>query len=128
MEESGELEARRRRQHLRWMWSYVEERLVRMARDIGHHHNIDNLENMVSHFILQVEVREFGGKHDQTEGTIMVLLWCPRSPLFTTKGGHNVGSGERGDQCLSEYPGVNISMLNIGNRNSSHFIKIYTNS
>ena len=32
MEESGELEDRRRNQHLRWMWSYVEERLVRMAR------------------------------------------------------------------------------------------------
>lgn len=32
MEESGELENRRRNQHLRWMWSYVEERLVRMAR------------------------------------------------------------------------------------------------
>ena len=48
MEECGELEARRKRQHLRWMWSYVEERLVRMARDIGHHTNIDNLENMVS--------------------------------------------------------------------------------
>jgi len=47
MEESGELEARRRRQHLRWMWSYVEERLVRMARDIGQHNSIENLENMV---------------------------------------------------------------------------------
>ena len=35
MEESGELEARRREQHLRWMWSYVEERLVRMAREAG---------------------------------------------------------------------------------------------
>ena len=32
MDESGELEDRRRNQHLRWMWSYVEERLVRMAR------------------------------------------------------------------------------------------------
>ena len=64
MEESGELEARRKRQHLRWMWSYVEERLVRMARDIGHHHNIENLENMVSHAGLQVEARDFGGKHD----------------------------------------------------------------
>ena len=64
MEESGELEARRRRQHLRWMWSYVEERLVRMARDIGHHHNIENLENMVSHAGLQVKARDFGGKHD----------------------------------------------------------------
>ena len=32
MEESGELENGRRNQHLRWMWSYVEERLVRMAR------------------------------------------------------------------------------------------------
>ena len=29
MEDTGELEARRRQQHLRWMWSYVEERLVR---------------------------------------------------------------------------------------------------
>ena len=48
MEECGELEARRRRQHLRWMWRYVEERLVRMARDIGHHNNIEILENMVS--------------------------------------------------------------------------------
>ena len=36
------------RQHLRWMWSYVEERLVRMARDIGQHNSIENLENMVS--------------------------------------------------------------------------------
>ena len=35
MEESGELAARRREQHLRWMWSYVEERLVRMAREAG---------------------------------------------------------------------------------------------
>ena len=35
MEESGELEDRRRNQHLRWMWSYVEERLVRMARGIN---------------------------------------------------------------------------------------------
>ena len=35
MEESGELENRRRNQHLRWMWSYVEERLVRMARYIN---------------------------------------------------------------------------------------------
>ena len=35
MVECGELEARRRRQHLRWMWSYVEERLVRMAREAG---------------------------------------------------------------------------------------------
>ena len=35
MEGSGELENRRRNQHLRWMWSYVEERLVRMARDIN---------------------------------------------------------------------------------------------
>ena len=48
MTECGELEARRRRQHLRWMWSYVEERLVRMARDIGQHNSIENLENMVS--------------------------------------------------------------------------------
>ena len=47
MEECGELEARRRRQHLRWMWRYVEERLVRMARDIGHHNNIEILENIV---------------------------------------------------------------------------------
>ena len=35
MEGSGELENRRRNQHLRWMWSYVEERLVRMARYIN---------------------------------------------------------------------------------------------
>ena len=35
MEESGELENRRRNQHLRWMWSYVEEKLVRMARYIN---------------------------------------------------------------------------------------------
>ena len=35
MEDTGELETRRRKQHLRWMWSYVEERLVRMARDAG---------------------------------------------------------------------------------------------
>ena len=36
MEKTGELEDRRRRQHLRWMWSYVEERLVRMARCVTH--------------------------------------------------------------------------------------------
>jgi len=35
MEDTGELETRRRKQHLRWMWSYVEERLVRMAPDAG---------------------------------------------------------------------------------------------
>ena len=35
MEKTGELEDRRRSQHLRWMWSYVEERLVRMARYIS---------------------------------------------------------------------------------------------
>jgi len=35
MEESGELESRRRDQHLRWMWGYVEERLIRLAREAG---------------------------------------------------------------------------------------------
>jgi len=35
MEESGELESRRRNQHLRWMWGYVEERLIRLAREAG---------------------------------------------------------------------------------------------
>ena len=49
MEESGELAARRREQHLRWMWSYVEERLVRMARDIGTNNSaIEDLESRVS--------------------------------------------------------------------------------
>ena len=33
LEESGELESRRAEQHRRWLWSYVEERLVRMARE-----------------------------------------------------------------------------------------------
>ena len=62
MEECGELEGRRRRQHLRWMWRYVEERLVRMARDIGHHTNIDNLENMVSQSaFLAIKYRERDG-------------------------------------------------------------------
>lgn len=32
LEESGELEGRRAAQHQRWMWSYVEERLVGLAR------------------------------------------------------------------------------------------------
>ena len=96
MEESGELEARRRRQHLRWMWSYVEERLVRMARDIGHHSNIDNLENMVSHSGFRSGTLK--SQHDQTEGSIMVLLWCPRSPLFTSNGGHYVGPEQNGHQ------------------------------
>lgn len=48
MEESGELEDRRRNQHLRWMWSYVEERLVRMARETGvSDNNITRLETLV---------------------------------------------------------------------------------
>lgn len=47
MVECGELEARRRRQHLRWMWSYVEERLLMMARDIGNNAAIEELEQKV---------------------------------------------------------------------------------
>ena len=53
IEECGELEGRRRRQHLRWMWRYVEERLGRMARDI-----IQVLENMTSQ---SFPPRHFGG-------------------------------------------------------------------
>ena len=81
MEESGELEARRRRQHLRWMWSYVEERLVRMARDIGHHHNIENLENMVSHAGLQGKHDSLNWKSKQTVDEITNLMsrTVPRS-------------------------------------------------
>ena len=48
MVECGELEARRRRQHLRWMWSYVEERLLMMARDIGNNSAIEELEQKVT--------------------------------------------------------------------------------
>ena len=33
LEEAGEVASRRARQHQRWMWSYVEERLVRLARE-----------------------------------------------------------------------------------------------
>ena len=33
LEEGGEVASRRARQHQRWMWSYVEERLVRLARE-----------------------------------------------------------------------------------------------
>ena len=47
MTECGELEARRRRQHLRWMWSYVEERLVMMAKDIANNAAIEDLERKV---------------------------------------------------------------------------------
>jgi len=48
MIECGELEARRKEQHLRWMWSYVEEKLVRMARDSGTDNaNISELETLV---------------------------------------------------------------------------------
>ena len=47
MTECGELEARRRRQHLRWMWSYVEERLVMMAKDIANNAAIEDLEQKV---------------------------------------------------------------------------------
>merc|ERR1719150_1672686 len=47
MTECGELEARRRRQHLRWMWSYVEERLVMMAKDIANNAAIEDFEQKV---------------------------------------------------------------------------------
>ena len=48
MEDTGELEWRRREQHLRWMWSYVEERLVTMARESGvNDDNIAKLEMKV---------------------------------------------------------------------------------
>jgi LAO/AO transport system kinase len=33
LEDAGELGSRRAEQHRRWMWSYVEERLVRLARE-----------------------------------------------------------------------------------------------
>ena len=47
MTECGELEARRRRQHLRWKWIYVEERLVMMAKDIANNAAIEDLEQKV---------------------------------------------------------------------------------
>ena len=48
MEDTGELEWRRKEQHLRWMWSYVEERLVTMARESGvNDDNIAKLEIQV---------------------------------------------------------------------------------
>merc|ERR1719495_1005968 len=45
MDDCGEMETRRKEQHLRWMWSYVEEKLVRMARESGaDNDNIAELE------------------------------------------------------------------------------------
>jgi len=48
MEESGELESRRKDQHLRWMWGYVEERLIRLAKEAGvSDDNVSRLEMSV---------------------------------------------------------------------------------
>lgn len=46
MEEAGQLEKQRAEQHLRWMWGYVEERLVRLARE-ERGQEVARLEEMV---------------------------------------------------------------------------------
>ena len=47
IEEAGELESRRAAQHQRWMWNYVEERLVRLAREAAKGDEVVTLEEAV---------------------------------------------------------------------------------
>jgi len=47
IEEAGELESRRAAQHQRWMWNYVEERLVRLARESAKGEVVMSLEEAV---------------------------------------------------------------------------------
>ena len=47
IEEAGELEGRRAAQHRRWMWNYVEERLVRLAREAAKGDEVVKLEEAV---------------------------------------------------------------------------------
>ena len=47
IEEAGELEERRAAQHQRWMWNYVEERLVRLAREAAKGDKVVTLEEAV---------------------------------------------------------------------------------
>ena len=47
IEEAGELEGRRAAQHQRWMWNYVEERLVRLAREAAKGDEVVKLEEAV---------------------------------------------------------------------------------
>ena len=47
IEEAGELEGRRAAQHQRWMWNYVEERLVRLAREAAKGDEVITLEEAV---------------------------------------------------------------------------------
>ena len=44
--EAGEMEHRRAEQHQRWMWSYVEEKLLRLMRDVKGK-EVEQLELMV---------------------------------------------------------------------------------
>jgi len=46
LEEAGEMERRRAEQHQRWMWSYVEEKLLRLVREVKGK-EVEELELMV---------------------------------------------------------------------------------
>merc|ERR1711892_563297 len=46
LEEGGQMEERRAEQHQRWMWSYVEEKLLRLVREVKGK-EVDELELMV---------------------------------------------------------------------------------
>jgi len=46
MEDSGEMEKRRSEQQQKWMWSYVEEKLLRMVREVRGQ-EVQNLEERV---------------------------------------------------------------------------------
>jgi len=51
MEEKGEMEKRRAEQHQKWMWSYVEEKLLSIVRDVKGE-EVNQLEKMVLKDIL----------------------------------------------------------------------------
>ena len=51
VEEGGEMERRRAEQHQKWMWSYVEERLLRLVRE-ARGEEVEQLEMMVREDII----------------------------------------------------------------------------